>query len=65
MTGEDDGPRTIRYVTRTGLFAELIAPDPAWIERARERLAEMTDEEKQAAVARYLRARYGRAGTAT
>ena len=50
---------TARYVTRDGYFAEIILPDPSWLERARERLAEMTDEERREAAARYIAARYG------
>ncbi len=52
-------PKTIRYVTKTGLFAEIIVPDTSWIERARQRLSEMSEEERLEAVARYLKARYG------
>ena len=53
-------PETIRYVTRTGLFAEIIAPDPGHLDRAREGLEQMTDDDRYQAVARYMAARLAR-----
>ena len=55
-------PATVRYVTRDGYFAGIIAPGPSWAERARERLRELTDEERREAAARYIAARYGMTG---
>jgi len=56
-------PATIRYVTRDGFFAEIIVPDSSWADRARESLAALTDEERRKAAARYIAARYGKAGS--
>jgi hypothetical protein len=63
MSTEDEPrrpPATIRYVTKTGLFAEIIAPDSAWLQEARDRLAELSEDERREAAARYIAARYAR-----